>query len=324
LPEVSLESIQSWLHSRFEPQDFSVEGSMLYLVDNSELKAPNHGLGFHRSKSNAEPGFDEFAPWGNIVKASDENDGWVQVLGDQPSFLPKTWDGSVVLRRLSKEQHAQFRAGHGMNESIAENFHRQFLKLATADIAERLGLSERYVIWEPDMLMLRDFCPLNAKGRINLMQAAEELQNVRQCGEHHDHSFLQLTGLQYQSVFKKGSVSAHHMVVDRKAMAGFLSHIRERSESTNSHWSTAVLEMACPTFEACACGISDAGSYAAWMKQKESSMVAEVTKQEGLVLLPKADICCPFEYGFGAEKKEGLLAAKFPKIEGEACQPAGL
>jgi len=171
LPEISKESIQAWLNSRFGTKVSSHDAGNLYLVDNSELQAHNQGLGFHLTKKSTEPGYDQFATWGTTVNGTDEGDGWLKVSSSsgKANYLPITWDGSVVLRKLSEEQHMEFQMGHDINDTMAESYHQQFLKLATAEIAARLSLSEHYVIWDSDMLLLRDFCPFNSKGQINFM-----------------------------------------------------------------------------------------------------------------------------------------------------------
>merc|ERR1711939_1225897 len=103
------------------------------------------------------------------------------------------------------------------------------------------------------------------------------------------------------------------MVVNSKAMGDLLDIIRERSKTTNSHWSTAILELACPTLKECACGISESGFYASWMQQKQPSKMTMVVQQESKITLPRNDMCCPYEYSFAPEKKKGMLAGQFPK-----------
>lgn len=320
LPEISQQSVESWLHSRFGEQEFSSAGSESFLVDNSELRAASKGLGYHHKKRQVEPGFDNLAHWGSIIQASDENDGWVRTIEADSSFLPKTWDGSVVLRRLSREQLMQVRAGRHINQSLAESFHQQFLKLATAEVAQRLELTDNFVIWDADMLLLRDFCPMNAQGQINFMKDSAP-EHRSQCQPQHESSFHQLTGLDSAgSLTGKQVFSTHHMVVNTKEMIGLLDAIRDRSRNSNSHWSTAILEMACPSLRECACGISDSGFYASWMKQKLPEMVAEVEQQETKVTLPRPDMCCPYEYSFTEENKKGLLAGQFPKDNAGSCK----
>jgi hypothetical protein len=291
------------------------------------LKAEAQGKGFHGSKQMAEPGFDEFAPWGSVVKGLDEGDGWVHALGSGgTTYLPKTWNGSVVLRQLSDEQHKQLKIGHGINQTIADTFHQQFLKLATAEMAERLALSDHYVIWDSDVVLMQEFCPFNNKGQINFMEAAADTSanHTQKCEAHHDRAFHELTGAHYANKFRKKAGSTytnHHMIVNRRAMEELLSTVRARSQKANSHWSTAILESACPNLEACACGISESGSYASWKKHTLPSLVAEVSSQgsnKPAELGSKQ--CCPFEYSFATEKRLGTLSVKFPREYQGVCK----
>lgn len=227
----------------------------------------------------------------------------------------------------------QLKMGNHINDTIAEKYHQQFLKLATAEIAERLELSENYVIWDSDMLLLRDFCPFNSKGRINFMEGPARPDTPREktildvCHANAGKSFTHLTGLNYANAWRKNGVgyTPRHMVVNRQSMADLLNAIHTRSAKANSHWSTAILEAACPTLQACVCGFSEHGSYASWMKTTSPSLVAEVTRQEGPSAFPShKSPCCPYEYSFATETKQGLLAAEFPQSSSATCKANSL
>lgn len=308
--------IQAWLNRRFGNESFRQDKGQTYLVDNSHLNAKSKGLFYYLSKDKAKVAFVESALWGSTVNGTDEGDGWVRTA--ESLYLPKTVDKSPVLRKLSDEEFVQLGAGHGLDQGLAEKYHQQLLKLAVADGAEQLGLSDPYVMWEPDALLLREFCPLNPKGQINFMEAADE--PAGRCKASHASIFQSLTELQYtRSTRNNLSFSDRHMVVDRQAMKGLFTSLRARSAAAYAHWSTTLLDAACPTLAACACGFSEHGLYASWTKHVAPARVAEVAQQEGKSL-PKEFMCCPHEYNFANELRRGFAAVKFSRSSKASCK----
>merc|ERR1719253_1620692 len=105
--------------------------------------------------------------------------------------------------------------------------------------------------------MLRDFCPMNPDGQANLMEGEAASDNT--CEKSAQHTFLEMTGLDYAlSDRSKKTFASHHMVVNARAMSMLLTAFHKQ-RPTASHWSTAVLEAACPSAEACSCGFSEFG-----------------------------------------------------------------
>lgn len=314
LPEISRQNITDWLDSRFKHQ---IEDDTLahFVVDNSRLKSRSPGLGYHTNKNLvAETGFQEYAFWGTEVSGVDDGDGWVRVQGKKAPHLPKKVDGVPVLTEVSNVKYSKIK------KDMAENFHKQFMKLAVAEIASQLGLSKHYVFWEPDSVLLRDFCPFNAKGQVNLMKALGN--DDRQCNAHHGSAFSQATGLQYKLTNpNQPPFSSRHMVVNQSSMMDFLSTVRARSNSTNaaSHWSTSLLKAACPSLSACRCGFSEVGSYGSWMHRMNPLSVAEVINQEGN-FVPKKGTCCPAQNKFTKENVQGLLSVQFERPSDPDCR----
>mmetsp|Transcript_103541 Transcript_103541/g.267799 ORF Transcript_103541/g.267799 Transcript_103541/m.267799 type:complete len:818 (+) Transcript_103541:48-2501(+) len=66
-----------------------------FAVDNSELQAQSHGLGYRKSKNLEDMNTDQTALWGSTVRGIDEGDGWVKVQGS--GYLPLALNGKVVL-----------------------------------------------------------------------------------------------------------------------------------------------------------------------------------------------------------------------------------
>lgn len=88
-------------HSRARASAYGAE-LVEYLVDNSQLQAQTHGLGFRRSKEmhDLDDGQDHLAHWGSSVRGQDEGNGWLRV-GHR--YLPMVLHGAQV---LSPAHHA--------------------------------------------------------------------------------------------------------------------------------------------------------------------------------------------------------------------------
>lgn len=243
------------------------------------------------------------------------------------SFAPDVHcvDESSVLRGVSKAStqawlDAKFgkrvddmRLGLG-SHTMAGWYLQQFLKMGVAEAAGQLGLSENYVIWDSDMVLLKTFCPFNVRGQANFMEGDSGPENA--CNKGYQRSFQQLTGLPYaySDSHKKG-FTTHHMVINQLAMRDLLN--RFRHTGAGKHWSTAILEASCPNLEACSCGFSEYGSYASWMKRLYPTEFAEVPLQyerSSSVADPRVS-CCPDHYPeyFEKKAKEGLLFVSFER-----------
>jgi hypothetical protein len=200
------------------------------------------------------------------------------------------------------------------SHTMAGWYLQQFLKMGVAEVAEKLGLSENYVIWDSDMILLRDFSPFNTRGQVNLMEGDTGPENI--CNKGYQESFGKLTGLSYaySRLHKKG-FTTHHMVVNQTAMRDFLRHIGTKSH--DEHWSNAVLEASCPNLETCSCGFSEYGSYASWMLHFHPEAMTVVPRQyeRGSQIVDPNVGCCPERYPQFFKKKldEGLLFVSFER-----------
>mmetsp|Transcript_59261 Transcript_59261/g.191565 ORF Transcript_59261/g.191565 Transcript_59261/m.191565 type:complete len:799 (+) Transcript_59261:46-2442(+) len=66
----------------------------LYLVDNSTLQSPAHGLGYRLSKLLEDKDGQEMAFWGSVVTGVCDGDGWVRV---GTRYLPSELQGATVI-----------------------------------------------------------------------------------------------------------------------------------------------------------------------------------------------------------------------------------
>merc|ERR1719231_2150648 len=108
------------------------------------------------------------------------------------------------------------------SHTMAGWYLQQFLKMGVADAAETLDLSENYVLWDSDMILLKDFCPFSAQGQANMMEGDSGPEN--KCNKGYQQSFEKLTGLHYAYSKKlHRGFTTHHMVVNRHNMQEMLS-----------------------------------------------------------------------------------------------------
>eukprot|EP00931_Biecheleriopsis_adriatica_P063088 TRINITY_DN38161_c0_g1_i1.p1 TRINITY_DN38161_c0_g1~~TRINITY_DN38161_c0_g1_i1.p1 ORF type:complete len:796 (-),score=179.95 TRINITY_DN38161_c0_g1_i1:43-2430(-) len=95
-----------------------------FLVDNSQLQANSHGLGYRSSKNEKDIVPSKTAVWGEKVPGSDEGDGWVKV-GEL--FLPTEIRGKKVL--LPQDESPQA----ARKKSSPRNVYRYMLQHVTKD-----------------------------------------------------------------------------------------------------------------------------------------------------------------------------------------------
>jgi len=235
---------------------------------------------------------------------------------DENSVLP----GKVSKKSTQEWLDAKFgkkvedmRLGLG-GHTMAGWYLQQFLKMGVATAAKKLDLSENYVLWDSDMVLLRNYCPHNAQGQVNLMEGDSGKQNV--CNIGYQKSFERLTGMKYAySKAKKQGFTTHHMVINQKIMNRLLETFAPKD--SGKHWSTAILEASCPNLETCSCGFSEYGSYASYMKNLYPNQVAEVPLQyerSSNVADPKIS-CCPEDYPkyFEEKARQRLLFVSFER-----------
>mmetsp|Transcript_85535 Transcript_85535/g.149080 ORF Transcript_85535/g.149080 Transcript_85535/m.149080 type:complete len:845 (-) Transcript_85535:8-2542(-) len=151
--------------------------------------------------------------------------------------------------------------------ALASLYYDQFVKMGVAKASEKLGLSENYVLWDPELLLIRDFCPFTNDGKINIMGGSRPRDDV--CVKEHQASFENLFGLghKYLADFAEG-LAPVHMVMNKHTMAAMLENASKRfsvsAESADGNWTTAFLEASCQTLQGCICGFSEHTAYASW------------------------------------------------------------
>merc|ERR1719440_1348222 len=195
------------------------------------------------------------------------------------------------------------------SHTLAGWYLQQFLKMGVAESTEALGLSENYVLWDSDMVLVRDFCPFNAQGQVNLMEGSYNAQNM--CNRFYEQTFEKLTTLQYVYSQTGAGLTSHHLVVNRKIMREMLATMGQ-----GRNWSTAILEASCPDLEHCGCGFSEYGSYASWMKHRHATDIKEVPRQfKRLQEEIKPPRCCPEQYAEYLKKQaeDGVIFVGFER-----------
>lgn len=256
-----------------------------------------------------------FAP---NIKCVDENSVLLGVSKiSTQAWLDKKFGKKVDDMRLGLGSH-----------TMAGWYLQQFLKMGVAEAATKLDLSENYVLWDSDMVLLRDYCPFNEQGQVNLMEGDTGPKN--KCNIGYQSSFQQLTGLPYaysennrkaglsksgKQLWERKGFTTHHMVINQKAMLSLLTKFGQ--SSSGGHWSTGILEASCPNLESCSCGFSEYGAYASWMKSVHPDKVAEVPLQyerSSEVADPRIS-CCPDAYPayFAKKTKQRLLFVSFER-----------
>jgi len=242
-----------------------------------------------------------FAP---NIKCVDENSVLTGVSkSSTQAWLDKKFGKKVDDMRLGLGSH-----------TMAGWYLQQFLKMGVAEAATKLDLSENYVLWDSDMVLLRDYCPFNEQGQVNFMEGDTGPEN--KCNIGYQSSFQRLTGLPYAySEKNRKGFTTHHMVINQKAIRSLLDKFGE--SSGGKHWSTGILEASCPNLESCSCGFSEYGAYASWMKSLHPDQVAEVPLQyerSSHVADPKIS-CCPDAYPdyFVKKTKQRLLFVSFER-----------
>mmetsp|Transcript_123382 Transcript_123382/g.383964 ORF Transcript_123382/g.383964 Transcript_123382/m.383964 type:complete len:215 (-) Transcript_123382:75-719(-) len=75
----------------------ALAGTLLYLVDNTQLHADTNGIGYRFTKHISDRDFRSIAKWGSTVPGLEEGDGWLKV---GTCFLPMELKGKPVLSRM--------------------------------------------------------------------------------------------------------------------------------------------------------------------------------------------------------------------------------
>lgn len=200
---------------------------------------------------------------------------------DQDTLIPKvsfadiqTWVSKRFLGKVLKTNQTKNQTGKVVD--AAKVMFKQFLRMGIVEATDKLRLSENYVVWDSDMVLIRDFCPFNNQGQTNFMEGILGPDNA--CQRGYQVAFQELIGEKYR--FSDGAYKAynpHHMVFNATVMKSFLQTIKKRHNAV--HWSTPMMEASCKTLDNCTCGFSEYGSYASWIKNSNPAVFAEIATQ---------------------------------------------
>mmetsp|Transcript_80099 Transcript_80099/g.141825 ORF Transcript_80099/g.141825 Transcript_80099/m.141825 type:complete len:781 (+) Transcript_80099:39-2381(+) len=240
---------------------------------------------------------------------------------DHDSLVP-----SISQQRIK----AWIRAKHGnctkedAREAMARKFFHQFLRIGLVEASDRLALSDEYVLFDAETLLIRDFCPYNKAGQVTFMEGDEEKDYS--CQSHYAAVFEDLTGVAFAFSKNHRSYNAHLMVISRNIMKEFLRTIEERHPAED-HWSSAMLKHMCTSSGDCACGFPDLASYASWMRSQHPDKFAESGQLYRLwhpapwqFRAKKEKACCPEVYDFTAGNLELGMGHQFVRWD-RNCKP---
>mmetsp|Transcript_11226 Transcript_11226/g.21155 ORF Transcript_11226/g.21155 Transcript_11226/m.21155 type:complete len:782 (-) Transcript_11226:80-2425(-) len=195
---------------------------------------------------------------------------------DQSTLLPEVSFDAIHSWVLKNFHSYALTDEHGKIADSAKLLFKQFLKMGVAEAAEKLKLSENYVMWDSDMVLIRDFCPFNQEGQANFMEGLLGPENA--CQQGYRVAFEEMLGEKYMfSTGARKAFNPHHMVVNATVMKSFLQSVKSRYDG--AHWSTTMMKAACRTLDNCTCGFSEYGAYASWMRKSEPAVFAELTNQ---------------------------------------------
>jgi len=221
--------------------------------------------------------------------------------------VTKEWISSRINDLLNQNSVADATMGYG-GHSTTGWYLQQFLKLGVihSPLLVNDPLSEVYLVWDSDMILVNNFELFDDEGRIPLMAG----------GNRHSFSFLQMDGTSkydskvadscnYHVVFKEltglDMVNApgghgyvpHHMVMRK-------SFVNEMLESFGGKdkWVENILEKSCGKgrdYTFCQCGFSEYYSMASFLKHRHPD---DVFDRPSNYTRYKSSSCCPHSRQF--------------------------
>lgn len=210
------------------------------------------------------------------------------------------------------------------SKRATDEYMGRLLKFGIARMSKKLDLSEHYVILDPEVILIRDFCPFNKKGQVNFMQKQVTRDFYAQFDSRSEGQanynkiymsfFKMVSGLAYaHGESMHGSFESYHAVVNTNSMNRFLDAVETRASrkagarywneilntSLPVNWASAMLNIACRSGWACWCGFSEYGSYASWMKHDRPQDFAELLplyRKMRPTNWSQPAPCCPVSY----------------------------
>mmetsp|Transcript_95299 Transcript_95299/g.168802 ORF Transcript_95299/g.168802 Transcript_95299/m.168802 type:complete len:744 (+) Transcript_95299:57-2288(+) len=202
-----------------------------------------------------------------------------------------------------------------------DKYFGQLLKLGIARKSEELGISEHYVILDPEVVLIRNFCPFNRKGQTNFMESVDR-SDQSECSRIQASVFDLMSGLSLaRSHMSHAGFASHHAVVNTDSMKRFLdileTHYVNRVNNSRTPvngslpmtWASAILESACGTSLSCSCGFSEYDAYASWMKHERPHKFAELPalyRRMAPMNWSRPAPCCPASYDLSGDEGLGM------------------
>lgn len=209
-----------------------------------------------------------------------------------------------------------WRGGFG-DHTIAGWYLQQFIKLGIAESSSLPGegLSQTYLVWDSDMVLVNKFEPFDKQGRIPLMAGGDA---VCVASRHVCDYWTTYKALVNEpcsdSPFSQGSVRngyvSHHMVMYKP----FVLEMLEAFKGSDRSWFHRVVSSACDRgLRECECGFSEYHSMASWLKARHAHAIVDVPA----AFDREVTKCCPSE---GYLKLSGNAGRLFVGFEQGACK----
>jgi hypothetical protein len=222
---------------------------------------------------------------------------------------------------LQSTQHILASLDEKRNETVGFGGHsiegwylQQFVKLGIAESSSHSlslspPLSQTYLAWDADMILLKQFHAFDVDGRIQIMGGGDRVCGRRNPCDYDTSYTLLVQKPCFDSSFGHGQV-AHHMVMYRPYVLEMLTAFKGATAS----WASRVLETACKDLAKCDCGFSEYHSMASWLKATHPHAVVDVPPQfTRITPTSKAGNCCPSEADLAKARNAGKLFAGFER-----------
>lgn len=210
--------------------------------------------------------------------------------------------------------------GNG-GHSLAGWWLQQFVKLgfSTTPLLKDPPLSETFLVWDSDMILMDRFDAFNVDGTMPLM-AGGKAHAAFEDSCPYGYSFHQLVGHMHASAPGNRGYIPHHMVMHKRFLTEMLQAFQGES---NSEWFWRLVDTACSSddMSRCTCGFSEYNSYATWVKTHHPEAVADVA--ENFTRITGPDACCPLQENqlldLAHNKKKGDMPVLFVGLEQGGC-----
>jgi hypothetical protein len=180
------------------------------------------------------------------------------------------------------------RPGGSGGHSVAGWWLQQFLKLgfASSPLLANQPLSEAFLLWDSDMVLLDHFDAFTPSGKMPLM-AGGKMHKMHGDACPYGHTYKSLTGHKHIAAPGNKGYVPHHMVMHKAFLQGMLHAFG------GQNWMWRVLGSACDGRDVsrCQCGFSEYQSYATWMKMHHPYAVVDLAENFTRASSPYS--CCP-------------------------------